>query len=289
MKMADLYERKDGVLIFSSTDGRSSFSPDYSISKAIKLYDNYCDQYADQLRENEDICNWLPELQYFIFQKLIIPQSFYSKFLEKVSGESIRFRYKNNVRIRNLIETDRRMPKNLPLMLFRRLFIKVEFLICFLHNLFIFNKTDILFFDYSLNDYRSKKALADLSECQRVSRTFPSSFAFKCRNFFRRDFFFLTINRHSYPSSQSSQIPFEELLSHISKNWSLESRAYEFALKAKGIKKFVGLDDTLFIFPLLRALSNCNVETIGLQHGVFDKKSIICIHRIYRTYQCSCL
>lgn len=63
-------------------------------------------------------------------------------------------------------------------------------------------------------------------------------------------------------------------MSDIAVNWSLQTHAYERALKTKKIQKFIGLDDTLFIFPLIRALSNCNIETIGLQHGVFDKKSI---------------
>lgn len=190
MKRADLFERKDGVLILSSTNGRCLVTPDYSIHKAIKRYHDYCGQYAGRLRDKKNICNWLPELQYFIFQKLIIPQTFYSEFLEGISETGVKFRYTNNVRVRDVFEASKNFPANFFVVLFRTLFIKLELFVCFLHNLFVFKEADILFFDYSVNDYRSKKALAGLPSEQKVARTFPSSFAFKCKNFFRKDCFF---------------------------------------------------------------------------------------------------
>lgn len=263
-------EMRNGNVRISSRHGEKVYEPNYDFSDALNKYYLITEDAKDMYDDGYD---WFSCSQYFLLQKVIWPYVAYRDVLEILLSETKPIKFNKKGKVFTLYEIFRRKGRWDRLKFFA--FAAIERSIQYTHNRFVTKLNGILFFRYSVNDYRVEEVASYLKESERITYVSSAGVREWMKFFFRDDVLFVLSNRFFVNVRGSLDVMVKATLESLVRESKKQKKAYDRLLNSgHNLKGFVGIDDVLFIHPLLFSLKEKSIVSVGFQHGLYGRKSI---------------
>ena len=281
-------EGNTGILYITEESGKQErYIPDYDLDKARNLlleFQELKDTKGNVLKDNYrlDGYNWYPTMVSYLYWRLFFQYIKYKPLVDQAIDKEIDFEFGNQREFYRLINLIRGEDNYVSLKT------KLFYNIVELNNLLVIkrNPAQLLFFRFSVNDFRSIEIKRTLDELQAeyIQVLPPTRIVDALKNLFRaRPFYFLggvsskRVFNQNYDLSEFDRYKaflfgrtVDKLEWSIS-NFLVEYRKHLKLLQKTRIKTFYGLDDG-DIFPILYACQKNGIKTIGHQHGAYVRR-----------------
>jgi hypothetical protein len=265
-------ELRSGSIRLTDRDGVRVFTPNFQFDLAKNHMSEFSRSYHSSSLNSKSGTDWFPSIQYFMFHKLFWPYVLYQEVLFKILNHSGKVVFNKKGRVHLLYMLFR--PKNRVDQLIFRIFSILERGLVYIHNRWILKPNDVLFFRYNLDDYRISNVFLDIKQKYSVTPAIGGGGKAVLWNFFNRNVFCVIVNRYFiFGGSNLEKVAKSLSISLISEN-KKQMNLYQRIFNNTEYEKLIGIDDVLFIFPLLYAAKANNIFSIGYQHGLYGKKAI---------------
>lgn len=290
MKRYKAREGNTGILFLTDADGKEErYIPDYDLDKARELLlelQEFKDADGKCLKDNywAEGFNWYPAMVSYLYWHVFFQYVKYKPLLHDLLDNKIECWHENKVNFRNITTF---IKKGIVKSSFKtRLF----FFLVEVNNWIVIRKyqADLMFFRFSLDDFRSKEIGKTLEELgvQYLQVLPPDRIASLIRNIFKvKPYYFFggsysnNIFRKSYNLDQYDkykQVLFGKAIKYVEMSASAYIREYKKhlrLLRGTSFKTFYGLDDCNgYIFPILYACRQNGIRTVAHQHGAYVKR-----------------
>lgn len=269
-RRAHVQELESGELLISHAGQQVRFAPRFDFGRAVKMFETFSECHGGDFFDSDDGIDWFPAIQYFLFQKLVLPSILYGDALRYLEDNRLRPRFSGGDRFRLLYQIRRRNSA------FKRFALsfawRVERALISFHNRWLCRDFGEMFFQYSADEMRLKALRRELAKRRRGLTAIGGGFRVVLRYFFRRDYFLVATTRFD-PLGDFKE---EDLLLNVAHGAVSQARRqmamYLRIFHARKVgPRFYGIDDPLYLFPLLFALNRSGVQTVGFQHGLYSQ------------------
>lgn len=264
-----MHEYESGEVEITYSDKTIKFKPNFEFLKAVEIFEQYSARFGKNYYDEETDIDWFPAIQYFLFHKFLFPSLLYADAIKYITENKLRPKFTGGTRLLTLyrIIQKRSFVSRLALQILWR----VELILTYIHNRWICKFYGDMFFQYSDKEMRLQKLQDKMASYRTGVIAIGGGLKVLKKHFFNRRFLIVIPVRY-HPLNNVSN---EDILNSLAICTIAESRrqfnSYQnlFRKRPAG-KNFYGIDDPLYLFPLLFSLNRNNVSTIGFQHGLYS-------------------
>jgi len=270
-RRADVHEGESGELLITHAGHQMHFQPHFSdFGMAVGMFETFSELHGKDFFNPAEGIDWFPAIQYFLFHKLVVPSVLYHDAIDYLEGQQLQPSFSGGTRFSTFYHIRRRNS------LFRRVLLRLawsfERLLIGFHNRWICRDFGEMFFQYSEDEMRLKALRHEMTKIRSGVTAIGGGFRTVFKFFFRRDYFLVTTVRYDplidYHQNNLIMATARAVVSQARRQVDLYLRLF----RARKIgRRFYGIDDPLYLFPLLFALNRSGVETVGFQHGLYSK------------------
>jgi hypothetical protein len=271
-EIVEVTELRNGDIkfYFPKNSMTKTYKPNFNIEQAIQNYNKFASKHKNSFYDENENIDWFNSVDYFLFHKIIWPFELYKEPLAELMSNEYNVKFKNKVRLYILYKI---FSKNTLLNRINlKIFYKAETLLIFIRNLFFAQKSKRLFFKYNIDDYRLKNVEQAIND--NITYAIGGGLSVILKNFTDKEYFFIGINRFISKQGLSDEETILNTLTSMINIQKQQKEIYEKLLKIKHYQTFLGVDDTLLLYPLLFACNKLGIITLGFQHGLYNKKNI---------------
>lgn len=268
-QIAKVYEFESGDLLISHAGKKVLFRPNFDFYTAVKRFEDFSESYGRSFFNEKDGIDWFPAIQYFLFHKFVLPSVLYKDALAYIEmnklvpffdgGSKFRVFYRVGGKSSFFHKTVYRIAW------------KIERYLIEIHNRYICREYGEMFFQYSAEEMRLKSIRAEIKKLTMGLTAIGGDFRTIIKHFFNQKYFFVVTTRHDLiKSTDEGDAIFliaEGLISQMRLQIAMYQRIFD---KRSPGPRFFGIDDTLYLFPLLFVLNRLGVKTVGFQHGLYS-------------------
>ncbi len=267
-RRARVHESESGDLLISHAGQERHFRPQFDFARAVRAFEAFSERYGEDFFDPDEGIDWFPAIQYFLFQKYVLPSVLYGDALRYIESNGLQPRFSGGTRLRVLCRIRQRNS------VFDRLVFALAWriergLIAF-HNRWICSDYGEMFFQYSADEMRLKALRAEMARRRKGVTAIGGDFRTTLKYFFSREYFLVATTRHD-PLGPCKDEDILLLLGHAVVSQA-RRQMYRKTFRARPTgPRFYGIDDPLYLFPLLFALNRCGVQSVGFQHGLYSR------------------
>lgn len=283
-------EGNTGILYLTDSEGKEErYIPDYDLDKARELlleFQELKDENGKCLKDNywAEGFNWYPAMVSYLYWHVFFRYVNYQPLVDKIINGDLTFEFENRAEFHHLVSLVNGEQKDV---IWKSL---IFYTLVKFNNWRIVRKypRELLFFRFSLNDFRSveiRKVLDELGTSY-IEVLPPPRFVEVLGNFFQsRPYYFYgglpskNFFNYKYDLSKLSKhtrLVFEKAIEKT--DWMISGYNQEYKrhlkhLKNPKFKTFYGFDDCNgYVFPVLYACQRTGIKTIGHQHGAYIRR-----------------
>ncbi len=266
-------ELDNGSVTLHFSEGAKHYKPCLDFQKALALFDQFSQRYTVAFFDETTQIDWFPPIQYFLFYKIFWPYVIYEKVLEQILNDKVRVTFNKKGRVYVLYTLFRRKTKLR--LVYQGMLYALERMLVYLHNCYVAKDRANMLFRYDKNDFRIPDLIAYVKQNFDYVETVGGGIQTVVKQYWDSNSFFVIISRYcSMGGSDLEQVALNtahSLIAQSQKQYALYRKILSKKPKATCL---LGVDDPLYLFPLILAAHRSGLKTIGFQHGLYGKNHI---------------
>lgn len=268
-QIAMVHEFESGDLLIFHSGKKILFRPNFDFSTAIKRFEVFSETHGQDFFDEKEGVDWFPAIQYFLFHKYLLPSVVYKDALLYIEKNSLWPFFSGGSKFRLLYRITSKT--SALLRFFYETAWNIERCLIEIHNRYICHEYGEMFFQYSADEVRLKLIRSEISKYRVGLTAIGGDFRTILKYFFNRKYFFVATTRHNLIDHRDDRdfliLIGIGLISQMRCQINMYKRIFD---KSSIGPRFYGIDDPLYLFPLLFVLNRVGVETIGFQHGLYS-------------------
>lgn len=265
-----VHEMESGELLISHAGQQVRFPPRFDFGLAVQTFEAFSERHGSDFFDPDEGIDWFPAIQYFLFQKLVLPSVIYGDALRYLEINRFKPRFSGGDRFRVFFHIRRRNSVVNKLALLFAWW--AERMLISIHNRWLCRDFGEMFFQYSADEMRLKALRRELTKHRRGVTAIGGGFRVVLQYFFRRDYFLVATTRYDPIGDYREKDLLLTVAYAVASQARRQMKTYlrVFYVRKVG-PRFYGIDDPLYLFPLLFALNRSSVQTVGFQHGLYSE------------------
>ena len=282
VKTYNVYEGDSGVLELTDTKGNIEiYQPDCDLDKTQRLLYSFYEikTSTGNIVKNSYVINerdWFPtsigQLYWNYFYQIVK----YRDLIDKYKLGKIKFTSLGGGNFEKVIDCIDCSHNNSLRVWLKKLYHRI---IIIRNVILVKKKSDVIFFSYLIDDFRTKEIIESISEKYSVLHVAWVEKKKILRNIFNSNVYFYTsfnsCNMFNIAAIGCDDYVYNSALDYVNKTVSNHVQLYKdniIIFNRLSAKVFAGIDDVSYVYPLLYAAKDCGIKSVGIQHGAYAKR-----------------